>query len=201
MAEYQVSIRHLDSWRGVHNHKWTTDYPYVGTLGGISDATLTAFAEQEAEICYNGTNGEGFIDSIALYDLSAKGSPLVELSGLAMAYTGGAWTAAENLKAQELQREVSLLIEWAGGMSRTGKPVTFKKYIHAVPAGLAAAPEDEDVAGGNKTGIEAAAEFFVTALAGSGLAMGNARRFAGDTPTAAPYLVNHQMPRGRKRKS
>ena len=201
MAEFIVQVRHVDAWRGTFLHKWVTDYPYVGTLGGISVPELTAFAELDASLCYNGTNGTGFIDSCALYDITSKGSPIEIASDLAMSYTGLSWAATAGARPQELQREVALLVEWPGGMSRTGKPVTFKKYIHAVPTTAAAGPGEPDVAGGDITDLTATAANIVNAMAVSGLAMGNARRFAGGAPTVRAYYTNHQMPRGRRRKS
>lgn len=191
-------VTHTDSWRQTSDHKWTTVYPYVGTLSGLVLADVDAFLSLDAALCYNGTTGGGFISHGAFYDLTAKGSPLFQES-VVLPYSGSDWVTAAGAVGQELNREVAAVLEWPGGLSRTGKPITFKKWIHAVPLSPSTAGGSDDIDGATATALKATMASIVTHFAGQGLAMGNARRFAGTGYIVRSVYENHQMPKGRKR--
>lgn len=191
-------VTHTDSWRDDTAHKWTTVYPYVGTAVGLTLSDVDDFLSLDAALCYNGTTGSGFISHAAFYDLSAKGSPLFQ-EPVALGYDGSDWVTAAGAVGQELNREVAAVLEWPGGLSRTGKPVTFKKWIHAVPLSPSVAGGSPDIDGATITALKATMASIVTHFAARGLAMGNARRFAGTGYIVRSVYENHQMPKGRKR--
>lgn len=196
MAEYCVTVQHQDFWRG-QEHYWTTVYPYVGeaTLGGGTTVTQLV-GNKDAQLCYADPTSPGYITKVSLYDLTAKGTPL-EVYDSGIAYNGDAWVPSGTPNADPV-RETCAVLNWPAGMSRTGKPVFFRKYIHAVPLSAAVAG-GVDINSDSSTAIGTVMGQFITLLAGHGLAMGNARRFAGSAVTVDGHYGNHQMPRGRKR--
>jgi hypothetical protein len=156
-------------------------------------------------MCF-GSAADGGIFESSLYDLTAKGSPIETHTYFDYADTG-AWTGYTSAgyfavpSAEPQPLEVALQVEWPGGLSRTGKPVRFKKWYHAVGKSNAAASGDIDLTGANAAALTTYAEGFVALLAGHGLALGNSRRLAQSAGTSVNvYFQTHQMPKGRRRK-
>jgi len=196
MAEYVVVVEHQDYWRG-NEHKWSTVYPYVGTLSGSPTSSLTEVRDLDAAMCYPDPTTPGTILGASLYNVTAKGSPIATVAG--RSYLGTDWNHDTSLTAAEPNREVCAVVEWSAGLSSTGKPVKFRKFIHAVPikcAGVAPGLIDDT----SVSNLQATADELIIAMAGVGLAMGNARRFVGSTVTVPVFYGNHQMPRGRRKK-
>jgi hypothetical protein len=200
VTEYLCVVVHTDTWRDNPAHRWTTVYPFVGTLAGLVDADLENFGVLDASMCYNGSNGVGAITEVSMYDATAKGTALLRHTA-PIDYVGDNWAASGGTAPQEQNREVAAVVNWPAGMSRTGKPVNFRKYFHAVPSRTSKTSGTDDIVSTDVGLIEAWAATVVVAFAPQGLAMGNARRFAGTSPTVDVFYGNHQMPRGRKRKS
>jgi hypothetical protein len=192
-----VRVTHQDFWRG-NEHKWSTVYPYYGTYHDIGDTLLDAIHDLDSEMCYPDPDIPGITTEVAFYNLSSGGTSLISKS-YADPYAGTCWASVDTVPAVR-NRETCLVLNWPGGLSRTGKPVNFRKYVHAV-ADTDVANGSSDLSGTIVTEIEARMTSLITALSPFGLAMGNSRRFAGSAVVVDTYYGNHQMPRGRRRKS
>jgi hypothetical protein len=109
-----------------------------------------------------------------------------------------AWTAASAPPASPA--EIALGVQWVAGLSRTGKPVYFRKWYHCVPVSdpVGGSP---DIAPTQVTALATAAQALVGVVASYGITMGSpSGRFAG-VASVSPMYENHQMPRGRRRKA
>lgn len=204
MGDYRIVTRHVRYWRG-NIHKWSCVYPLTGTVSSGDIATvITAFHDMEQQICYPAPGGGGGgLWEIALYNQATGGVPIAvqsyfdpETPGTWIAYFGGAW--ASTTTALEGNAEVSLQVEWLAGLSRTGKPVRFRKWYHAVPQ-LASGNTAPDVSATNKTSLQGTIDNYMAIVGGRGLLLGNGSRLAAAQSTVLSFFGNHQMPRGRRR--
>jgi hypothetical protein len=206
VGNYKAVIIQGRYWRG-QPHRWTSVYPYVGTAALSGTTIVSALATQQQKVGW-GASTEGVIAEVSLYDEAIGGVPVETNTwcdpkdpgtwSSGVAYTGSAY-ALTGSHIMEPVAESAVLLEWAGGFSRTGKPVRFRKFIHAIPNSLADVGAD-DLSAGSITGLTAAANGFTTLLSAHGLQMGWGGRLAG-AASVSPYYANHQMPRGRRRKS
>jgi hypothetical protein len=206
MTDYRVVMRHVGYWRG-NIHKWSTVYPFVGTIPSASYGTaLSAIHAMEQAIGYNepGTHNGGIWES-QLYNHSSGGVPIAVVPyfdpttvGSWIAYTGTAWAGVSQMPNTTL--ETAMDVRWPAGFSSSGKPVFFRKWYHAVPNN-SSGPPVVDVAPANVALIVAQLEAGINIVGGLGAPMGRGGRLAALTPVVAPYFGNHQMPRGRRRKA
>jgi hypothetical protein len=204
MTEYLCVVKHVGYWRGVI-HRWSTAYPYVGSAALSGTTVVDAVADRDSGMCF-GSAADGGIFESSLYDVTAKGSPIethtyfdyLDTSAWT-GYTSAGYFAVPSAEAQPL--ELALLASWYAGMSRTGKPVFFKKWYHAVGETAAAVSGAADVTSANVASLGAYGAGFQGLLSAHGLAMGNARRLvAVGEPGIGAFFENHQIPKGRKRK-
>lgn len=204
MTDYRAVSRHVRYWRG-QVHKWSTVYPLTGSISpGDYFSALTHIHEMEQAVCYPAPGGAGGGNwEVALYDQATGGVPIQvityfdpEIPGDWIPYTGTAWSSLTT--ALEGNAEVALQVEWLAGLSRTGKPVSFRKWYHAVPQ-LASGNTAPDVNSTNRTAIAGTIQANLAPLGGLGLLLGNGRRLAAATPLVSSFFGNHQMPRGRRR--
>lgn len=206
MTDYRLVARHVRYWRGVV-HRWSTVYPLTGTIAsGDYGTVIAALKTLEQGVNFQDpapAPTRGGLYEIALYDQATGGVPIAVSTyfdwttfAAWVPYTSAGWaTAGRNYEAAA---EVSLAVRWAAGLSRTGKPVYFRKWYHAVPTSSANGTRDvgaTDVT--NLTGIFTAQ---MAVIGGKGALLGNGGRLAALSPTVELFYENHQMPRGRRRK-
>lgn len=203
MGAYVAQVRHVRYWRG-RIHRWTTDYVYTGTLSGTLTTTdCQTIANLDDKLCYGSPTIYGGTYGCAIYDLSKKGSPIAQYTKFDYTtpaswtgYGGAGWSTTA--AAADAGAETSLQVFWAGGVSKTGKRVVFRKWYHAVPVATAG-PATGQVTAGDITSLTAAAQALVGPLGGKGLVLGSRTgRLAGQASVSAFY-GNHQMVRGRRK--
>lgn len=204
MTEYRVVVRHVRYWRGTI-HRWSNVYPLSGNISaGDYNTVLANVHEMEQSVCYPHPSGQGGgIWEMALYNQSSGGVPVSVISyfdpsapGAWVPYSGGSWPS---LSAElETVAETALQVEWPAGLSRTGKPVLFKKWFHAVPAS-SALPGAQDISTATANAIRDTIQNYMSIVGGRGAPLGNSRRLAAATPVVKVFYGNHQMPRGRRR--
>lgn len=205
MTNYRVVVRHVRYWRG-EIHKWSNSFSYTGSLSQpIGPGALDNVVTFVSRLCYRAPTPAAGIWQAAIYNLDAGGTAIYTLNrfdpdvpGSWTPYDGSAWPSGLTSDF-EANAEVALLVEFPGGQSKSGKPVSFKKWFHAVPASNpdAGAPQIPAL---TLSGLEATAGQLVGALGSYGLVMGRGGRFAG-SPRVPAFYGNHQMPRGRRRKT
>lgn len=204
MTDYRIVSRHVRYWRG-NVHKWSTVWPFVGTISSTNySPAIDAIHEMEQAVCYPAPGGGGGgIWEVAMYDQSSGGVPVLvksyfdpETPGTWVPYSGSAWSSLTT--ALEGNAEVALQAEWLAGLSRTGKPVRFRKWFHAVPQ-LASGNTSPDVNSGNRASLVSVMTSYLNSIGGLGAPMGRGSRLAGTSGTVLAFYGNHQMPRGRRK--
>lgn len=170
----------------------------------MTDAGLDLMATLDANLCFFGQhNDQGAIFQVDFYSKDLGGAPLLSkvyadwLNPSSGTLPPSAyWGSKVAVCNQPL--ESALVVEWDGGLGRTGKPVKFRKFYHAIPVSTA---EDggADITPTDVTGLQELANTIQTAFTDFDLLMGNTRRLAGTAEVSANY-GNHQMPRGRRHK-
>lgn len=205
MTDYRMVTRHVRYWRG-SVHRWSNVYPLTGTISaGNYAAAIAAMYAMEQKVCYTPTAVvDGGLYEIALYDHASGGVPIAvntyfpyATPGAWIPYTATAWDSHAYLTIPAA--EVALQVEWPAGLSRSGKPVTFKKWYHSVPQPLTG-PGTVDVTAASNASLVTALMTGMAAIGGLGILLGNSSRLAATTPVVRSFYGNHQMPRGRRRK-
>ena len=205
MTDYRVVTRHVGYWRGAP-HRWSNVYPMTGSVSsGDYAAVLAAFATLDRGVCYPSPSGiQGGLWEVQLYDHATGGVPVASASyfdpdtpGAWINYTGDGWDSIT--VASEKPLETALMVEWPAGLSRTGKPVIFRKWYHAVKLSLSSGG-GPDVASLDVSSLETFIHDTLATVAPYGLLMGNSSRLAATTPVVLGYYGNHQMPRGRRKR-
>lgn len=206
MTDYRAIVEHVRYWRGAIHH-WSTSYSFTGSpTAPIDTAACQTLLTADSKMLYPAAAAsQGNAYRCAIY-LASGGTPIASYTAFDPTApgawtnppTGGAW--GSNTGNPDPQAEVALLVEWPAGLSAKGKPVTFKKYFHQVPPS-GSVGGSVDILAGNVTAIKTAATNLGLCLnTGYGLVMGNSHRLAG-TPVVKQYYANHQMPRGRRRRT
>jgi len=205
MTDYRVVVRHVGYWRGTV-HKWSTVYPLTGALSsGDYGTVLDAYHDLDDGVCYPDPSGNnGGVWEVALYDQATGGVPIAvqtyfdpDTPGSWVKYSGAGWSSTT--VANEKVAEVSLQVEWPAGLGRTGKPVLFRKWYHAVKISVAA-EGGSDIAAGDVTALGTFIHAQTAIAAGLGVPMGNSSRLAATTPVVLTHYGAHQMPRGRRKR-
>lgn len=204
MATYRAVVRHISYWRGVP-HSWSTVYTFIGTpSGAVTPSVCNSVRTLDDRMCYGPLASDGGTYECSIYDEASGGVPIA--SDIAFDHTivadwpgfsGAGWTTTG--APQLISRETALAVEWAAGLSSSGKPVILRKWYHAVPdtgtVGAAAQVGTADAAS-----LLTAAHAVADALTSIGMVLGSGTgRFAGSA-TIKTMFGNHQMPRGRRRK-
>lgn len=204
MTDYRIVTRHVRYWRG-NVHKWSNVWPFTGTLSvGNYGTALDYMHDLEQSVNYPDPSGEGGgVWEIVLYDQAVGGVPVAVRTYFDPAtpsawipYTGSWWTVTSVRLAEPA--ETALSVKWQGGYSRTGKPVYFRKWFHAVPI-TAALPGAPDVPTAQSTAIAADLTAQLNGIGGLGAPMGRGSRLASTSPIVDGFYGNHQMPRGRRK--
>lgn len=202
--DYRAVVRHVRTWRG-NIHKWSTTYPFVNQPSTpLTGTDLDHLAFRDSAMCYGTSAADGGVWGVDLYKVGQKGSPILttryfdpELIADWSGYGSSGWTTTGQAMLQVA--EPALVVEWAVGLSSSGKPVRLKKWYHAVPVPQNA-ENSPDVPVADRNSLLTAATAITGVFSSKGLSLGSsASRLAG-SPTVLAYYGNHQMPKGRKRK-
>ena len=195
MATYRYQVVAVGMWRGKIK-RWNTTF-----TGTSSTQTATYYAKMQA--CGYPNPGDavgacsGGISSISVYN-STGGAPILvtvyfdwQTPSTWIPYTGTAWAGTPAGTPIDASGEsAALVVGHMAALSSSGKPVTTRKYLHAIPSRTAADYTDPAIG----ATIQAA-------LAGQ-LGTSYMRNPAGVAPTSVtvePFYFNHQRVRGRRR--
>lgn len=205
MGNYRAVVRHVRYWRGIPQ-KWSTVYQYGGVPSipidnGDAEAVLTA----DDNLCWGLSPADGGTYGCDIYNQVSGGVPIASVrlfdpedTGAWPGFSGGAWGGGT--LGQLSSAETALQIEWAAGLSSSGKPVKLRKWIHAVQDTGAQGPA-VDLDSSLVTSLTVGANLVQHALGAKGLSLQSASgRLAGEA-VVLPHYGNHQMPKGRKRKA
>lgn len=204
VGDYRMVVRHVRYWRGTP-HKWSQVFPFTGSISaGNYGAAINALHVGVQQICFQPTSATyGGNYAIALYNSATGGVPVAvttyfdpDTTSAWVQYDGSAW--GTHGQPAEAAAEVAMGIRWAAGLSSSGKPVYFRKWVHAVPISTAA-PGVRDISTTAAGAIANAMTSAQNAIGALGLQLGNGSRLASLSPVVEPYYENHQMPRGRRR--
>jgi hypothetical protein len=206
MADYRAVVRHVRYWRG-NVHRWSNSFEFTGSGTTPNAAACNILTSATSEMCYAATSAaQGGIFETAIYR-AGGGVPLATVTYFDDAvpadwikYTATGW-GGDGSSAVDPSAEVAMICTWPAGLSATGKPVTFRKWFHAVPVS-STSNGGVDIASGVVSTLQTAALALQTCLAPTyGLALGNSGRLAATTPVVSGFYGNHQMPKGRRKKS
>lgn len=157
------------------------------SIGNFLSAEHIGISYVSAVDYYNG------IDSAALYSAEYASSAASVTAGFDQTgIYGNAYASAVGISGLE----VCVVLEAPVGLSKTGKPVTLKKFIHAVPGGGSAATDSPPLGSGAVGYAQALGN---GALPGSRVLISASGKQG--TWAANAYFGAHQMPRRRKKSS
>lgn len=205
MSNYRMVARHVRYWRGVV-HRWSTVYQFTGTLAsGSYAAAIAVLATMEGKVNYCQSGAvDGGLYEIALYNSSSGGVPVAVATyfpyatpGSWIPYTSTGWAVTSSILTPAA--ETSLQVEWAAGLSSSGKPVHYRKWYHSVPQ-VAGTEPTQDIPSGTLTSLTTAFTTGIAGISALGIQLGSGSRLAATTPVVSPFYGSHQMPRGRRRK-
>lgn len=202
-----VQITKQGWWRGV-NTTFQNDYWLSGTpsgsamqtiINGLKDIEDTLFPTCDEHL------GVGFVDG-KLYG-PGNGPPIAEVQynqgGGVSTSTGftGPSTAYGILTFQGTLENALEVRSTVNGLSKTGKPIHLRKLFRGI-ACIESAGADSPINSNDLAAIHTNCLPWVTGIAGTSFVVVSPK---GSTvslgPTAQPYIVNRQKPRGRKRKA
>lgn len=200
MTNYRFVVRHVRYWRG-KVHKWSTSYSYQGTRA-VTQQDCIDLLNKEDEMLWTDTPSEGGSYECQAYNADSGGMALatyvkfdVNEPSTWPGHNGNAWT---HIHGQEPVAEVALIVEWPAGLSSSGKPVRFRKYLHAVQVSQGGAAGVADVTQDDVTSLQVRAAALRAPFQATGLVMASKSGRIAGTPVVHPYYGNHQMPRGRR---
>lgn len=195
MATYRYQVISVGMWRGKVK-RWNTTFHVNNTT------SFTALYNMMQALGWKNPGDtvgacSGGVAEIAYY--TAAGGPPVgrkiyfdwETPGTWIPYTGTAWSGVDPDTPIDASGESALVIVGnMGTLSATGKPVTTRKYFHAIPSRTETDFTLPDIDATSLASIqsEASNTFW--------------RNPAGSSPaslTVLPYYGNHQRVRGRRR--
>lgn len=195
MAVYRYQVVCVGMWRGKIK-RWNTTFHFPATgyeadLRGMMNSAGWPNPGDVTGACSGG------VASISCYN-AAGGAPIAvtkyfdwDVTSTWIPYTGSAWSGIDpNTPIDASGESAALVVGNMGGLSSTGKPVTTRKYLHAIPSRTAADYTDPDIPSGAASLLKAT--FPTTWM----------RNPAGVAPVdveVEPYYANHQRVRGRRR--
>lgn len=195
MAVYRYQVVSVGMWRG-QIKRWNTTI-HRGSSGdtGIVHTLMQKSGWKNPGDAAGACSGG--VASIAVY-ASTGGVPISntvyfdwETPSTWLPYTSEGWAGVDPLTPLDASGESALVVVGnMPGLSVTGKPVTTRKYLHAIPSRTAAAYTDPDVPTSVITAMQGL--WTISYLANP----------AGVNPgsvTIDPWYGNHQRVRGRRR--
>ena len=195
MAMYRYQVVNVGMWRGKIK-RWNTTFHLSNSS---STSTLYSKMQQVGWKLDGDVVGacSGGVSSITVYNATG-GAPISQTVYFDwqtpttwIPYTGTAWAGIAAATPLDASGESAVVIVGhLPGLSKTGKPVTTRKYLHAIPSRTATNYSDPDIPPAVQT-----------ALAGV-FSISDLQTKTGATPTSktvSPYYLNHQRVRGRRR--
>lgn len=195
MAVFRYQVVCVGFWRGKVK-RWNTTFHSTYAYGASNLATMMN------KLGYKATGDvvgdcSGGVASVTTYD-AAGGPPTAQLilfdwqtPGTWIPYTGEAWAATPADTPVDASGEsAALLVGPLPGLSSTGKPVTLRKYLHAVPSRSATDFADPDIDPATATALAAVVTSTYMCSPAGVPSSGN---------FVEPYYFNHQRVRGRRR--
>lgn len=195
MAMYRYQCVSVGFWRGKIK-RWNTTF-HVSSPGyqtslrnalqqaswpNPGDATGACSGGVASISTYNATGGAP-IDVTTYFDWQTPSTWIP--------YTGTAWTGVDPSTPLDAAGESALvLVGKLPGLSRTGKPVSTRKFLHAVPSRTSADFTVPDIPPAAATAIAA---LFPTMF------MASPSGVTPSTVTVEPWYGNHQRVRGRRK--
>lgn len=195
MAIYRYQVVCVGWWRG-QIKRWNTTFH--SDSSGLASALRTRFNY----CCYPNPGdvvgaASGGVASISVYN--AAGGPPVQSNVYFdwktpttwIPYDGTAWGSLAEQPPIDASGESALVIVGKmAGLSATGKPITTRKYIHAIPSRTALDFAEPDIPTSVAATIAAQFPFQF---------MGNPAGVVPASVTVDPWYNNHQRVRGRRR--
>lgn len=195
MAVYRYQCVSVGMWRG-QIKRWNTTFHASNT--GL-ESNIRGIMQQSGWPNPGDVTGacSGGVASVTCY-ASAGGPPINrvvyfdwQVPSTWIPYTGTAWSAIDPDTPLDASGEsAAIVVGKLPGLSASGKPLSTRKYLHAIPSRTAAGYADPDIPSATATAI--AALFSATYM----------RSPSGVAPTSVsvePYYGNHQRVRGRRR--
>lgn len=195
MAVYRYQVTCASMWRGKIK-RWNTTFHTSASYSNATFRDLVSAASWKNPGDVTGACSGG-VAMVTQYN-AAGGAPLSQsiyfdwqTPTTWIPYTSTAWSGVDPDTPIDASGESALVVVGhMGGLSATGKPVTTRKYLHAVPSRTAADYADPDIDPTSQAAIKA---LFLTQY------MCNPRGSAPGSVTVEPYYGNHQRVRGRRR--
>lgn len=192
---YRYQVTSVGWWRGKIK-RWNTTFHLAnaGFFDSIRDKMQAVGWPNPGDVVGNCSGG---VASIAVYNASG-GAPITntiyfdwETPSTWIPYTGTAWLGVDPDTPLDASGESALVIVGnMAALSASGKPVTTRKYFHAIPSRQSLDYTEEDV---DPTAAANLATVFQ---------VGDFRNPAGVAPaslTVERWYLNHQRVRGRRR--
>lgn len=196
MAAYRYQVVSVGMWRG-QIKRWNTTLHR--TTSGSASAIYAVMQKSGYKAAGDVAGAcSGGIASITQY-ASTGGAPMAQTvyfdwktPSTWIPYTGEYWASVPAGTTVDASGESALVVVGhMPGLSITGKPVTTRKYLHAVPSRSAASYSDPDVDAATITAF----------LAGwTPTMMQNAAGLGPTSVTVNEWYGNHQRVRGKRRK-
>lgn len=193
---YRYQVVSVGYWRG-QIKRWNTT---IHQLGSASAGTILTTMRKSGYKAPGDVNGacSGGVASITVYN-AAGGAPIAvntyfdwQTPSTWIPYTGEAWAAVPvDTPVDASGESAAVVVGHMPGLSITGKPVTTRKYLHAIPSRSAASYSDPDIDAATVAALQA---IWTNAL------MQNAAGQQPSSVTVNEWYGNHQRVRGKRRK-
>jgi len=195
MAQFRYQVVSVGMWRG-QIKRWNTTFHYFqSTSTGLFHTAMQKSGYPAPGDALGACSGG--VASIAVYPV-AGGAPVAQtvyfdwkVPTSWIPYTGEGWAGVDPTTPLDAAGESAVIIKGnLPGLSATGKPMSTRKYLHAIPSRTGPGFDDPDVPAAVQTALAAIwlPAFMQTA--------------AGIQPTSVEALEwygNHQRVRGRRR--
>lgn len=195
MAVYRYQVVSVGMWRGKIK-RWNTTIH--SSLTGYETTLRQLFQKSGWKNPGDITGAcSGGVASISCYPATG-GAPINvttyfdwETPSTWIPYTSDLWAAVDPTTPLDASGESALVVVGnMASLSSTGKPVTTRKYLHAIPSRTAAAYADPDVDAATQAAF---------AAAWNTTWMKNPAGVSPATTACEPYYMNHQRVRGRRK--
>lgn len=192
---YRYQVVSVGWWRGKIK-RWNTTFHYSVSNGADVLASIVSKASWPNPGDVAGACSGG-VASVSVY-APTGGAPIDQRTyfdwqtpSTWIPFQGTGWAGVAPTTPLDASGEsAAVIVGNMAALSATGKPVTTRKYLHAVPSRTAAAYTDPD--------ISAAIQAQLAALFPASI-MANPAGVTPESVVCEPYYLNHQRVRGRRR--